>query len=769
MLNVKRFTAAQTFLLLAGFGLAVCAGEKSQQWTVSRDDSGQSVRLTVDQPIPYRNAQPVLIINGKEVPASVSQDRRTITGHLDTGYTDTIQKVEQGWHGDVQSRAAMQNQSIRQTRGLKHTFSMPMRRQLAPAGGYVPDPLQPGSYKVDTFEYGNGDPVVEVPHTGIKVERTAAVYMPVDAPGKRPVVVFAHGMHASCVGGGSWPCASGASIPSYRGYSMAAQALASQGYVVVSISANGINFYDDGKLQSAYGSGFEARAWLILEHLDYLQKGNDGGIPELAKLAGKLDMDNIGLMGHSRGGEAVARVVHMNASRPKPFGIRAVLPLAPTAADLRTAIPDVPLLSVLPFCDGDVIPLSGQAYVDDSRYAFKDNALRSAVMVMGANHNYFNEIWSPSHPELGGVDDAIYNDFIRNDPVCGVRGQARLDELTQRKLGSAYMDAFFRLTLGNEQSFLPLFDGSGALPGFNNVEVRVAALSPNDHRRDIARFNAMEPQPVFFRKGLLDVSSCNASTCPYTGMVRAGMVRAPNDLAFDSAKLHIGWINPEASLEIPLKPEAFDASAFKWLSFRLMPGEPQQGELFSPRELLITLTDNMGRRASSRLSNYSDALYPFVYPTLPTLWLQSVQIPLSEFAGLDLKNLRTVELQSGSATPMDVYLSDLAFTGPSTGVGRVTTLPAIAPPKAAFLNQQAVKLSVTLSSASSEPVVVRLSNGAFGPTDLTVQPGARCASTSVPLQGKINPSDLGIDVSYTRNAFASEGVSLLTKTDKPDC
>ena len=72
--------------------------------------------------------------------------------------------------------------------------------------------------------------------------RSAAVFLPKDAPGKRPVTVFLHGRHEACFGGTpnrrAWPCGPGQTdIPSYLGYNAAATALASHGTVVVSISA----------------------------------------------------------------------------------------------------------------------------------------------------------------------------------------------------------------------------------------------------------------------------------------------------------------------------------------------------------------------------------------------------------------------------------------------------------------------------------------------------------------------------------------------------
>ncbi len=61
---------------------------------------------------------------------------------------------------------------------------------------------------------------------------------------------------------------------------------------------------------------------------------------------------------------------------------------------------------LLPYCDGDVSSQQGQHMNDDSRYAFDDDVLRTDVWVMGANHNFFNTVWTPpSQYPLSSSDD----------------------------------------------------------------------------------------------------------------------------------------------------------------------------------------------------------------------------------------------------------------------------------------------------------------------------------------------------------------------------
>src|SRR5881628_2605594 len=132
------------------------------------------------------------------------------------------------------------------------------------------DPGNPGPFAVTREEYTFGDTAFTPTNFPGPVEVTASVHYPTGLPGGPfPLIVFLHGRHATCFTGGSaflaWPCESPRQpIPSYQGYDYISEVLASHGYIVVSISANGINARDN----FVFDLGARARAELIQHHLD---------------------------------------------------------------------------------------------------------------------------------------------------------------------------------------------------------------------------------------------------------------------------------------------------------------------------------------------------------------------------------------------------------------------------------------------------------------------------------------------------------------------
>jgi hypothetical protein len=163
-----------------------------------------------------------------------------------------------------------------------------------------------------------------------------------------------------------------------------AETLAAQGYVAVSISGNAMNCRSDYILE---------RSQLIVEHLRYWRDWNLEDSPLGEAYLGAVDLSRIGLIGHSRGGDAVSHVPSLLSASPEEgITVESVFAIAPT--DFHSAeVLDTHYATLLPACDGDVSTLSGREIYDRS-VQDGNPVIQAQALYIGANHNYFSTEWA---------------------------------------------------------------------------------------------------------------------------------------------------------------------------------------------------------------------------------------------------------------------------------------------------------------------------------------------------------------------------------------
>lgn len=549
----------------------------------------------------------------------------------------------------------------------------------------VPDPLAPGPHQVAETAYTLGDTAFQPPNFPGPVELTGQAYYPADVEnGPYPTVVLLHGRHAPCYVPGSpnatggWPCEQGAlPIPSHLGYGELGRSLASHGFAVISVSANGINAAD--ALDPAFGQ--PTRGELVLAHLDLLRRwsGEPGGaLPQ--NVAKAFDLGQVGLMGHSRGGEGVVNALELNAQRTQRYGIKALLPLA--ATDFERRVPTgLPMATLLPTCDGDVADLQGVHYYDDARYTdANDVGVQHIFTIFGANHNYFNTNWSPSSGLAAATDDWRSSN---TGSQCHPSQSTRLTEDQQRKAGNGYLGSFFRHYLGGESAFAPLWKGEAGTPKSiapANVLMSYHGPSVNGRRLDVNRFDTAESlqknqlggQVVL--GGTLTARLCGGTpstqdaSCLNTKQV--SRQREPHrgwgTLGVSAQRVLWGHISDTLNNSIPLAYQ--DVRKFGAVRFRAAvdftdPANPAG----AAQDLQVVIMDRAGQRASVPVAQFQNPLlYPHVPPgtpdVIPHFLFNQVRVPLSAFTGVDLSRVDMVYLAFNKTPKGAVAISDLSFT-----------------------------------------------------------------------------------------------------------
>jgi PKD repeat protein len=587
----------------------------------------------------------------------------------------------------------------------------------------TPDPGEPGIYDVSSDEYDFGDEAFGPPTFPDLVEVTGSVHYPTDlTDGPFPVILILHGRHSTCYNGGggtsiAWPCTgSFSSIPSYRGYNYLAEQLASHGYIVISVSANSISSTDN----STPDYGMRARGELLQHHLDLWNDWNEvGGDPFGDLFVGKLDMDNIGTMGHSRGGEGVIEHALYNRELGSPYGINAVLTLAPVDFN-RPILNNIPIMNIAPYCDGDVSDLQGVHFYDDSRYIDdSDTTPKHNLMMLGANHNFFNTVWTPGEFPAGTADDWRYVDGTQSDEHCGTSspGNGRFDAETQRNSLLAYGSAFFRVYIGGETEFDPILKVEDVTPPVSSTldgsEIFMSYHPGNDKRVDINRTDSEDTEDTntlgedASENGLVVYDICGddfgEQYCIGAG---AGNAQEPHNknggvAVLGLSQLELEWNSADDWYrnDIPSFMEDFtnfDAVQFR-ASVNFDTSTPEVDLNFS-----VELTDNTGASSIVAVEDYSEALYfpPGDYgTTLPRTMHNTISIPVEDFAGIDLTNVSYIRFLFNESGNGGILVSDLIVSSDE---------PVVFPPIAAF------EANVTETCTGE---VIFTDNSAFTPTE----------------------------------------------------
>ncbi len=547
----------------------------------------------------------------------------------------------------------------------------------------VPDPGTPGPLAVTREEYNFGDTAFQPTDFPGPVELRASIHYPTSlSGGPLPLIVLLHGRHETCFKGASaflqWPCTlnGSQSLPSFAGYDYLSEVLASNGYVVVSISANGVNAVDN----TVFDLGALARAELIQKHLDILNTFNTtGGAPFGAKFVGKFDMTRIGTMGHSRGGEGVVRQYVLNNSLGSPYGIKAVFPLAPVDFN-RFVVNNAALNVLLPYCDGDVADLQGVHFYDDARYNVPgDLAPKHYVLVMGANHNFYNTVWSPSNGFPGAANDWRFVPGGHADPQCGsLKGTKRLTDTQQRGTGLAYMSAFFRAYVGGENQFIPILTGDAPPPpSAQTNELFVSYHAPASLRLDVNRvlndtnLTLNNLGGAVTQLDLTPYDLCGGEP-PQPATCLPGFFNAQQPHTTPSARssarglsqLRTGWNNFTGNYRNDIPAGLGNVSGFQAIQFRVSVNFADPRNLADlAQDFRVRLTDATGGSASVRVSDVSGALYfpPGSTGPVPKVVLNTVRIPLSAFGGVNLNNVRSVQLTFDERLAGGVLITDVAF------------------------------------------------------------------------------------------------------------
>jgi len=562
----------------------------------------------------------------------------------------------------------------------------------------IENPSTKGSFEIEVFTYGSGTdekrpeyaegariktPTVDASrllpewkgkkkkwrekYWGFGVDSfplNARVYMP-QGEGPFPMVMMVHGNH---------------SMLDYSdgGYAYLGELLASRGIIGVSVDENFINGHWSGDFR---GKEMPTRGWLLLKHLQQWREWNQDGNSELA---GKADLDNVVLVGHSRGGEAVSIAAAFNRLDRFPdnaseefnfdFGIRGIITIAPTdyRYNREISLEDINYLSIQGAYDSDETSFWGMRPFHRLQFSEGFDGFKAGLYMHHANHGQFNSTWGRS--DFGAPMKWLLN----LEPL--VSGEE------QREAAKVYVSAFAEAVLKGNKDYQPMF---------KNVDL-VSDWLPKEKFR--SQYSDIYKNVLVDFEGDLDVthasndiklSAKNFEVWRQIELLaRDGGSQQNNALVLcwkhgsevESDSVPIYKIHLPATLKslgsadtLALSMAMGDISELKFEDEDKKPKTPKAGFNFS-----IMLKDSLGNSASVGLAEQNKL--PSTIKTQFTkfkfldkdmigeaseIQLKSCYVPISSFLkqndSLDLSNLKSINLVFDKDTLGVVVLDDFGF------------------------------------------------------------------------------------------------------------
>ena len=504
---------------------------------------------------------------------------------------------------------------------------------IVPGFRVVPDPAVDTSFShVGSFSYTQ--PSVTVTSDGgstFTVPITANVRFPADVAGATsasdisaaqssyPVVVCVHGNSSH--------------TNSFEGYDYLLDHLALNGFIAVSIHMQP-------------GQQGTDRARILQNHL-----------PIIFSLFGAHAANNVGIMGHSRGGEAVVIAARLNQQEGWGWNINAVISLAPTNQYTFENFGGAwarPYLVIYGSLDGD---LGG---IGDTGFELYDHASgmnKSMAFIYRACHDRFNTVW--------GDGDFFFGQLTAADQAAVISANSH------QLIAKGYMTAFFRQHLKGETQWEGIFRGEW-------IPASVSASDPG--MKIYTQYEDTSVETVDDFEGVHTATSWQSSTIG-GAVSQSGLPVTPqeNDLrSMDSqsphltAGLSLRWDNTTDSLDYSIPAGQRDVSGFQAVSFRVSQRvNSASNPVNQAQDLRLTLTDGGGHSRAIRISKLAEIPYPYVrgVASLVKSAMCTIRIPLAAYHihcfnvdQVDLTDVTTLSFQFAEKVTGEIEIDSIQFT-----------------------------------------------------------------------------------------------------------
>ncbi|NEZ54174.1 hypothetical protein [Adonisia turfae] len=491
------------------------------------------------------------------------------------------------------------------------------------------------------------------PFQEISVPINGIMRMPL-GQGPFPLAIIAHGNHKP-------------EENSTPGYIYLCELLASYGIIAATIDVNFLNGGNRGEN--------DGRAIIHLEHIRQFQMWNNQiGHP----LENKVDMSNIMIIGHSRGGEAVGHASYFNklleiqfdedtvpirldgseGIGPYNFEIKGVVAIAPTDSQYEplsgaTKVQENYLV-LHGSRDADVFSFDGYKTYDRAHPIDLDNptndakGFKSLLWIYKANHNFFNSVWEQESEDTLAREE-------------------------QENIAKIYISAMAQLVLLKKVEYLALLEDYriAVEQGWFSDLIKMTSQFQSQKRLFIQHFEEKLDEISISKpfQGNIQNSQINAVKL---SLDKTDIVTSDIFLGQETQGLRIDWSQRSGTYTANILPSSLDSldiSNYQFLAFRVAQSSEENNPKDIEQDFLISVSDT-ANTTSFLASSINRILYPdiFVYPgsdiAIKRTIMQTLRVPFRtlEKDGIKVNEITRIQLSFVSTPSGTLYFDEFQFT-----------------------------------------------------------------------------------------------------------
>ena len=440
----------------------------------------------------------------------------------------------------------------------------------------------------------------------------ANVFFPTDTPGltdpafispsqpNYPLIVIIHGNGHN-----------------YTSYDFLLEHFAKNGFIAASIDVRYFNGASD-----VHGMGGQGRAEALFPHLNVINTKFGSSV-----------QNNIGIMGHSRGGDAVVKAARINQQQALGHNINAVIALAPTdqyGTEVLGGTWSKPFFVLYGSRDGDIdgdiwvsgytVPQTGFAHFDRA-----DGSKKSMCFVFRATHNGF--ITTNYEADAGDIPDLLL-------------------PATQQAFSKAYMNAFYRWHLKNESQWEGMFAGEWTPGSVSATGAKFYIQYQDPTAKIVDEFEGAINWQASTIGGTVDHGG-TLPVDPSEGKMSAAIISGLDPKSpHDTQGLKVRWNHAGDKLVFSIPPNHKNVSGYSVLSFRVTQKTDSTDNLANqPQNFRLALKDGSNNERAVRVSAFSEIPFPDHRSNhaLSKSAMNTVRIPLKSYrivcAGMSQVNL----------------------------------------------------------------------------------------------------------------------------------